>query len=413
MQDGIGDAGDALQTVGAIQVACDLDDTLLCQHRVALPDQGKDSPVPQQGRQGATDHIATTNDQQPFHLLIISEIMSYQVILQPGGHTFTAHADETLLAAADAAGLTLPYGCRNGACSVCKVRVLSGQVDHAGSQDWALPGDQRAAGKALLCCAKPLSDLVLETKEVQVARDIPVKTLPCRVQRMEKLAPDVMALWLKLPANERLQFMAGQYIEFILKDGGRRAFSLANAPHDDDTLLVHVRLVPGGQFTTHVFEGMKEKDILRFEGPLGTFFLREDADKPIILLAGGTGFAPIKALVEHAIHSKIERPMHIYWGAKDKAGLYQPDLPQQWARDHAHIRFIPVLSEPAATAGWTGQTGLVHQAVLADFPDLSGFQVYACGSPVMIDAAQKDFAAAGLPESEFFADSFTFARHES
>jgi len=335
--------------------------------------------------------------------------MSYQVTLQPSGHSFTAEPDQTLLAAADAAGLSLPYGCRNGACSVCKVTVLQGQVDHGDSQEWGLPAEQRAAGKALLCCAKARSDLVLETKEVKVNRDIPVKTLPCRVQRMERLAPDVMALWLKLPANERLQFLAGQYIEFILKDGGRRAFSLANAPHGDETLEVHVRLIPGGQFTGHVFEGMKEKDILRFEGPMGTFFLREDSAKPVILLAGGTGFAPVKALVEHAIHSKTARPIHLYWGSKDKAGLYLPDLPAQWAAEHANISFVPVLSEPAAADAWTGRTGLVHKAVLEDFADLSGFQVYACGAPVMIDAAQKDFAAAGLPEDEFFADSFTFA----
>lgn len=333
--------------------------------------------------------------------------MSYQVTLKPSGHTFTAPEGETLLASADAAGLSLPYGCRNGACSVCKVTVLEGQVDHGASQEWGLPADQRAAGKALLCCAMPLSDLVLETKEVKVNRDIPVKTLPCRVQRMEKLAPDVMALYLKLPANERLQFLAGQYIEFILKDSGRRAFSLANAPHDDEFLQVHIRLVPGGQFTTHVFEAMKEKDILRFEGPLGTFFLREDSTKPIIMLAGGTGFAPIKSLVEHAIHHKMERPIHIYWGARDLGGLYMNELPQQWAAAHPHIKYVPVLSD--AADGWNGRTGLVHKAVLEDFADLSGFQVYSCGAPAMIDAAQKDFASAGLPEDEFFADSFTFA----
>jgi len=339
--------------------------------------------------------------------------MSYQVTLQPSGHTFSADPEQTLLAAADAAGFTLPYGCRNGACSVCKVLVLEGQVDHGESQEWGLPAAQRAEGKALLCCAKARSDLVLETKEVTVKRDIPVKTLPCRVHRMEKLAPDIIALWLKLPANERLQFITGQYIEFILKDGGRRAFSLANAPHDDETLEVHIRLVPGGQFTGHVFDGMKEKDILRFEGPLGTFYLREESTKPMILLAGGTGFAPIKSLVEHIIHSKIERPVHIYWGAKDKAGLYLPDLPQQWAAEHAQITFVPVLSDATAADQWSGRTGLVHKAVLEDFADLSGFQVYACGAPVMIDAAQKDFAAAGLPEEEFFADSFTFAPPKS
>ncbi|HEY6897432.1 MAG TPA: CDP-6-deoxy-delta-3,4-glucoseen reductase [Rhodocyclaceae bacterium] len=335
--------------------------------------------------------------------------MSYRVTLKPSGHQYQAADNETLLQSADDAGFKLPYGCRNGACGACKAKVVEGRVALGEFAGNALSAADRDADITLLCCAKPLSDLVLEVREVSIAGGIEVKTLPCRVQKMETLAPDVIALQLKLPASERLQFMAGQYIEFILKDGGRRAFSLANAPHHDEYLEVHVRLVPGGQFTGHVFEGMKEKDILRFEGPLGSFFLREDSNKPIIMLAGGTGFAPIKALVEHALHSKIERPIHIYWGARDRAGLYQAALPEQWAAEHAQINYVPVLSDAAPNDAWSGRTGLVHQAVLADFADLSGFQVYACGAPAMIEAAQKDFAAAGLPAEEFFADSFTFA----
>ncbi|MCK9283944.1 MAG: CDP-6-deoxy-delta-3,4-glucoseen reductase [Rhodocyclaceae bacterium] len=339
--------------------------------------------------------------------------MSYQITLTPSGHTFSAAADEPLLAAADAAGLTVPYGCRNGVCSVCKATLLEGEVDHGESQEWALPAEQRAAGKVLLCCAKPLSDLVLEVREVSADRDIPVKTLPCRVQKMEKVASDVMILHLKLPASERLQFLAGQYVEFLLKDGKRRAFSLANAPHDDELLQVHVRHVPGGQFTGQVFEAMKEKDILRFEGPRGTFFLREDSTKPAILLAGGTGFAPVKAIVEHAIHNRIERPLYVYWGARDRAGLYLPALPSQWAAAHTNIRYVPVLSDATAADAWTGRRGLVHNAVLEDFADradgLGGFQVYACGSPAMIDAARTAFVARGLPDGEFFADAFTYA----
>lgn len=335
--------------------------------------------------------------------------MSYQVTLQPSGRSYTASPDETLLASADASGLALPYGCRNGACSVCKVTVLSGEVDHGASQEWALPAEQRAAGKALLCCAKPRSDLVLECAQVSTKQQVQVKTLPCRVQRLERLAPDVIVLRLQLPANERLEFLAGQYIEFIHKDIGRRAYSLANGPDGDGVLEIHVRLVPGGKFTTFVFETLKEKDILRFEGPFGHFYLREDSVKPMVLLAGGTGFAPIKSLVERALHLGSRRPMRIYWGARDEAGLYLPELPARWAAEHDWIEFVPVLSEPAADDAWQGRRGLVHKAVLEDLPDLSGHQVYACGSPVMIEAAQKDFAAAGLPPEEFFADSFTFA----
>jgi CDP-4-dehydro-6-deoxyglucose reductase len=214
---------------------------------------------------------------------------------------------------------------------------------------------------------------------------------------------------LKLPANERLQFLAGQYIEFLLPEGKRRAFSLANAPHEDDLLELHLRLIPGGAFTAQVFSTMKVKDILRFEGPLGTFRLREESDKPMVMVAGGTGFAPIKALIEHAIHNHIKRPIALYWGAKNRAELYLPELPQQWAAAHPHITYVPVLSEPLPTDHWTGRTGFVHQAVLEDIADLSGYQAYVCGAPVMVEAALRDFTARGLPADEFFADVFSYA----
>jgi CDP-4-dehydro-6-deoxyglucose reductase len=334
--------------------------------------------------------------------------MAHQVTLQPSGHSFSVAAETSVLEAALDAGFNLPYGCKNGACGSCKGKVLEGQVDHGAAQDSALSPEERSAGMALFCCAKPLSDLTLEVREIGAARDIPVKILPCRVQKLERVADDVMVISLKLPANERLQFLAGQYIEFLLKDDKRRAFSLASAPHADELLEIHVRRIPGGNFTEHVFTQMKEKDIMRIEGPLGSFFLREDSDKPIILIAGGTGFAPIKGLIEHAMHIGIQRPMKLYWGAKDRAGLYMNKLAEEWAAKHG-IAYTPVLSEPAATDNWTGRTGLVHEAVLADHADVAGYQVYACGAPVMCEAALKDFTAQGLPKDEFFADVFSYA----
>lgn len=335
--------------------------------------------------------------------------MAHKITLQPSGHSFATDGSDTVLQAALDAGFNLPYGCRNGACGACKGKVIEGLVDHGAFQEHALPLADRAAGLALFCCAKPLSDLVLECREVGASKDVPVKIMPCRVQQIERVASDVIVLTLKLPANERLLFLAGQYIEFMLKDGKRRAFSIANAPHDDGYLQLHIRLVAGGEFTGHVFGAMKEKDILRFQGPYGSFYLREDSKKPMILLAGGTGFAPIKSLVEHALHSKITRPMHIYWGARDRAGLYLPELPAQWAAAHPHIRYTPVLSDAAPADAWSGRSGFVHRAVLEDHADLSGFQVYACGAPAMIDAARADFVKHRLPEEEFFADAFTFA----
>lgn len=334
---------------------------------------------------------------------------AFRVTLQPSGHSFSTDGSDPVLQAALDAGLTLPYGCRNGACGACKGRVVDGLVDHGAAQDQALSTADRVGGLALFCCARPLSDLVLECREVGTAKDIPVKIMPCRVQKIERVADDVIILSLKLPANERLQFLAGQYVEFLLKDGKRRAFSIANAPHDDGFLQLHVRMIAGGEFTGHVFGGMKEKDILRFQGPYGSFFLREESTKPVILLAGGTGFAPIKALVEHAIHSQIKRPMKLYWGARNRGGLYLPDLAAGWADRYGQIRYIPVLSEATPADAWQGRCGLVHRAVLEDHADLAGYQVYACGAPAMIDAARAGFLARGLPEEEFFADAFTFA----
>ena len=241
--------------------------------------------------------------------------MARKVTVQPSGNVFDVPEGDTILAAGLTAGFHLPYGCRNGACGSCKGKLLAGEIDYGKYQHTALSADERAAGYALFCVAKPLTDVTIESREIAAVKDIVVKKLPCRVNKLERVADDVMLVHLKLPANERLQFLAGQYIEFILKDGARRSFSMANPPHDDEFLQLHVRHVPGGSFTEHVFKTMKERDILRFEGPLGSFFLHE-SDKPIVFVASGTGFAPIKAIIESAFKHGIERPMTLYWGAR-------------------------------------------------------------------------------------------------
>jgi CDP-4-dehydro-6-deoxyglucose reductase, E3 len=327
----------------------------------------------------------------------------HKVTVQPSGQTFDVEEGESVLTAALRQDLVLPYGCRNGACGSCKGSIIAGSVDYGVHQKKALTDQEKAQGKALFCQARPLGDVVIEARTIGAAKDIQVKTLPCRVQRLERLADDVIVLHLKLPANERLQFLAGQYIEFILKDGARRSFSMGNAPHADELIELHVRHVPGGQFTDHVFGKLKERDILRFEGPLGTFFLREDSAKPIVFVASGTGFAPIKSVIEHALHKGITRPMTLYWGGRRPRDLYMDSLARQWP-----ITYVPVASDALAEDGWNGRTGFVHRAVMEDFPDLSAHQVYACGVPAMVDAAKRDFTGqCGLPEDEFYADSFT------
>ena len=330
----------------------------------------------------------------------------HRVTLQPSGQSFDVEEGESILTAALRQQFVLPYGCRNGACGSCKGKLLEGSVDYGVYQQKALPESEKGQGKALFCQARPLTDLVIEARTVGAAKDIQVKTLPCRVQKLERLADDVMVLHLKLPANERLQFLAGQYLEFLLRDGSRRSFSMANAPHDDELIQLHVRRVAGGQFTDHVFGKMKERDILRFEGPLGTFFLREESRKPIVFVASGTGFAPIKSIIEAARHKGMSRPMTLYWGGRRPKDLYMNGLAESWTA--LGLRYVPVVSEALAEDGWRGRTGFVHRAVMEDFPDLSAHQVYACGVPVMVDAARRDFTTlCKLPEDEFYADSFT------
>jgi CDP-4-dehydro-6-deoxyglucose reductase, E3 len=331
----------------------------------------------------------------------------HSVTIQPSGQQFQVEDGEAVLAAALRQGYVLPYGCKNGACGTCKARIVSGTVDYGVYQPKALPDEDKARGKALLCQAKPLSDLAIEARAIGAVKGIEVKTLPCRVQKLERLADDVMALHLKLPANEKLVYLPGQYLEFLLKDGSRRSFSMANPPHDVELVQLHVRHVAGGQFTDHVFGKMKERDILRFEGPLGTFFLREDSAKPIVLVASGTGFAPIKSIIEAALKKGVSRPMTLYWGGRRPKDLYMNALPQGWA-DAGKLKYVPVISDALPEDAWQGRAGFVHRAVMEDFPDLSGHQVYACGVPVMVDAARKDFTAVcRLPEDEFYADSFT------
>ena len=337
--------------------------------------------------------------------------MSFQVTLQPAERVFGVDRDEPILAAAIRQGIGLPYGCRDGACGSCKSRLLEGRVIHGAHQLKALSVAEEESGLILTCCATPQTDCVVEARTVPGAGEHPVLKMPTRVLQIERAAPDVIVLRMQLPANQNFQYRAGQYVEFILRDGSRRSYSMGNAPSQvgvPPSIELHLRHLPGGKFTDMAFSTLKEKDILRMEGPFGSFFLREDSPKPIVLLASGTGFAPIKALIEHMRDKGINRPATLYWGCRRPADLYRHDACLQLAEALPWLRYVPVLSEPVEGDAWTGRTGFVHHAVMADLPDLSGHQVYACGVPVMVDAAQRDFTArCGLPADEFFADAFT------
>ena len=333
--------------------------------------------------------------------------MNFTVTVQPSGRQFEVARDEVMLPAAIRQGIGLPYGCKDGACGSCKSRLLEGRVIHGAHQLKALSAAEEEAGLILSCCATPQTDCVIESRQVTAADQFPVLKMPTRVMSIQRPAADVAVLKLQLPANQSFQYHAGQYVEFILRDGARRSYSMASAPElAQGVMELHIRHMPGGRFTDHVFGAMKEKEILRMEGPFGTFFLREDSARPVVMLASGTGFAPIKALIEHMEAKGLTRPTVLYWGARRAADLYLRDWVEAAAARLPWLRFVPVLSEPEAD--WSGRTGFVHQAVMADLPDLSGHQVYACGAPVMVQSAQRDFVAAcGLPEEEFFADAFT------
>lgn len=343
--------------------------------------------------------------------------MTFQITVEPSGRHFSADADETLLAAGIRQGIGLPYGCKDGACGSCKCKKLSGTVVHGTHQSKALSPEEEAAGFVLTCCGVPHSDVVLESRQVTEVGAHPIKKMPVRVQSLERLSHDVMRVKLQLPAADTFGYRAGQYVDFLLRDGARRSYSMANAPHTQSGapgIELHIRHMPGGKFTDQVFGSMKEKDILRIEGPFGSFYLREDSAKPMVLLASGTGFAPIKALIEHMRFKGITRPAVLYWGGRRPADLYENAWIQAQLADMPQLRYVPVVSDALPDDAWTGRAGFVHRAVLQDLPDLSGHQVYACGAPIVVDSARADFVKlAGLPEDEFYADSFTSAADQA
>lgn len=337
--------------------------------------------------------------------------MNFKVKVLPSEHEFTVAEGQSVLDGAMEAGIILPYSCRTGACSTCKGKVVSGSYDAGSSPEQILSPEELSSGYTLFCQAKPASDLVIEAHEIRMASDIQIRKMPARVLGLEDLAHDVKAIELQLPPSEPFRYYPGQYIEFILRDGSRRSYSMACAPNEKNLIELHLRHMPGGVFTDHVFgvgdTKMKLREILRVEGPLGSFFLRED-DTPIVFLASGTGFAPIKAMVEQMIAEENTRPAVLYWGGRRPRDLYMHELAQEWTRKLPGFSYVPVVSEAQAEDAWAGRTGFVHQAVMQDLPDLSGHHVYACGAPIMVESARRDFVQrCGLPEQAFFADAFT------
>lgn len=335
--------------------------------------------------------------------------MSYQIHVRPSAQQFTVEQGESVLDAALRQGIAFPYGCRNGVCGSCRGKVIDGEFRYPNGLPKALSPQEAERGLAVFCQAQPLSDLDIEVDAISTVKDIRVRTLPVRVARKVQLAHDVMGLYLKLPEGQRLQFLAGQYIDILLRDGRRRAFSLANAPLADETLELHVRYVPEGEFSRYVFQRLQDRALLRIRGPLGSFFLRESSQRPLLFIAGGTGFAPIKGIIEYALARGITRPIQLFWGVRAKRDLYMHELATQWAAQHAQIRYVPVLSEPSPADRWSGHTGWVHEAVLTELPDLSQYDVYTSGPPIMVHAVRDCFLARGFDPARLYSDAFDYA----
>ena len=339
----------------------------------------------------------------------------YTVRIEPHGRVIRVRAGQPVLEAALAAGLNLPHSCKSGHCSSCRARLRTGEVSYPGVRPAGITAAEEAAGNILLCQARPKTDLVLEARLIATVADVEIKTLPCRIARLTPLAPDVMQVWLRLPAVETLRFQPGQYLDVLLEGGRRRSFSIASPPHDSDLIELHVRRVPGGGFTERLFataDRLSDGALLRIEGPVGQFIYHRGTS-PVLMIAGGTGFAPLKSMLRHILEDGSDsgqRDIHLYWGARRPQDIYEESLALAWARRYPRFHFTAVLSESSATAaGARHRLGWVHEAVLADHPDLTGFEVYAAGPPAMIEAIRTTFARHGLNPERLYFDSFDYA----
>jgi CDP-4-dehydro-6-deoxyglucose reductase len=333
-----------------------------------------------------------------------------RVVLLPSQQELSVEVGETILDAALRAGLNLPHSCKGGHCSSCRARVRAGAVEYPLGRPLGLMEDEHAEGYALLCQAHAASpELTIEVREIRPPDpEIQLKSLPCRIERMHLLAPDVMAVFLRIPAHETFHFVAGQYLDIMLPQNRRRSFSIANAP-GSELIELHVRRVASGEFTQQLFAGMNDKTLLRIEGPLGQFWFRRESSRPALMIGGGTGYAPLRSMLQHLLALGDRRALHLYWGAQGRTDLYEDAQVREWCARHPNLRYTPVLSDPKPDDAWTGRVGFVHTAALADHADLSRFDVYASGPPAMVEAVRHEFTARGLPPAQLFFDSFDYA----
>jgi len=338
----------------------------------------------------------------------------HSVRIEPHGRTLRVTAGQPILQAALSAGLNLPHSCKSGHCGSCRARLLAGAIHYPNGPPLGITAEEVGRGDILLCQARADSDLTVRARLIASVADVEIKTLPCRIARLTPLAPDVMQLWLRLPAVERLRFHPGQYLDVLLENGRRRSFSIASPPHDSEALELHVRRVNGGGFSERLFGAaagvgsLGTGALLRIEGPIGQFSYREGLG-PVLMVAGGTGFAPLKSMLRHMLETGIRRDLHLYWGARHTQDVYEEALVLEWLRRHPQLKFTAVLSEASAAEAAHHRAGWVHEALLADYPDLARFEVYAAGPPAMIEAMRTHFPRHGLSTQRLYFDSFDYA----
>jgi CDP-4-dehydro-6-deoxyglucose reductase len=336
----------------------------------------------------------------------------FTVRIEPHGREIRVRPEQNVLDAALAAGLNIPHSCKAGHCGSCRARLLAGEIHYPRGRPAGLTANEAARGRVLLCQALARSDLVVETRLVARAPEVEIKRMPCRVAARTLLAPDVLRIDLRLPAAEALEFRPGQYLDVLLDDDRRRSFSIASPPHDAGTLELHVRRVAGGGFTGRLFDELPVGSLLRIEAPIGQFAY-EPGPAPLLLVAGGTGFAPIKSILRHELETQpaasAGRPVHLFWGARQAVDVYEDALVQRWAGEHPRLRFTAVLSEAGQAAAPHHRLGLVHECVLREYPDLAGCDAWVAGPPGLVEAVRREFIAAGLPEERLRFDSFDYA----
>ena len=338
----------------------------------------------------------------------------HSVRIEPHGRTLRVTPGQPILQAALSAGLNLPHSCKSGHCGSCRARLLAGAIHYPDGPPLGITAEEVGRGDILLCQARADSDLTVRARLIASVADVEIKTLPCRIARLTPLAPDVMQLWLRLPAVERLRFHPGQYLDVLLENGRRRSFSIASPPHDSEALELHVRRVNGGGFSERLFGAaagvgsLGTGALLRIEGPIGQFSYREGLG-PVLMVAGGTGFAPLKSMLRHMLETGIRRDLHLYWGARHTQDVYEEALVLEWVRRHPQLKFTAVLSEASAAEAAHHRAGWVHEALLADYPDLARFEVYAAGPPAMIEAMRTHFPRHGLSTERLYFDSFDYA----